>query len=272
MRVGKSRNHFLLILLLVATASPCVFAQEKRNSIDPGDPILKVYEPREFRGDSGGTLLYRLMKPIDYQFGKKYPLIVFLHGAGERGDDNLITLVHGAREFALEERRRQYPAYVLIPQCPKEKKWVEVDWKLPESKMPEQPSDSMGLVKALIDTMVESAGVDETRIYITGLSMGGYGTWDAIARYPNFFAAAIPICGGGDPATVERYRDLPLWCFHGTKDKSVPVHRSQEMIKALKDAGGDPKYTEYPDAEHDSWTRTYANPEIYEWLFSQVKS
>ncbi len=238
---------------------------------EPNDPMLKIFEPREYVDASGVSLNYRLMKPIDYKPGKKYPLVIFLHGAGERGDDNLAQLKHAAREFANEERRRQYPAYILAPQCPIEKKWVEVDWKLDNSEMPEEPSQSLTLVKTLADLMIETAGIDESRIYITGLSMGGYGTWDALARYENFFAAAAPICGGGDPKSVKSFTNVPIWCFHGTKDKVVKVQQSTQMVEALKSLGGTPKFTEYPEAEHDSWTQTYANPELYEWLFAQER-
>ncbi len=246
-------------------------AEEKKPVFDANDPLMRVFEPREYVDQAGKSLNYRLMKPIDYKPGKTYPLVVFLHGAGERGDDNVSQLVHAAKEFANEERRRLYPAYVLFPQCPKEKRWVEVDWKLDTHTIPEQPSESMVLVKALVDEMIESAGIDDTRVYITGLSMGGFGTWDAIARYENFFAAAAPICGGGDPATVSRLVDLPIWCFHGTNDRVVKFQRSQEMVEALKKLGGDLQFTEYPGVEHDSWTQTYANPALYEWMFAQVR-
>jgi len=214
-------------------------------------------------------LKYRLIKPQGYQPGRKYPVILFLHGAGERGNDNTVTLKHAAKEFLDPARRAKYPAYVIIPQCPTDKKWSEVDWSKESSELPEKASDSMQSIKELLDDMIENAGVDRYRIYITGLSMGGYGTWDAIARYPDFFAAAAPICGGGDPKTVARFQSLPIWCFHGAKDSIVKVGRSREMVEALKAAGATVKYTEYPDAEHDSWTATYANPELYEWLFAQ---
>lgn len=263
--------RFVLTSVLFFLSMNLTNAQDNKPKIDPNDPMLKLFEPREYRTEAGMSLNYRLMKPIDYKPGRKYPLVVFLHGAGERGDDNLAQLIHGAPEFAKEERRREYPAYVLIPQCPTDKKWVEVDWKLESSRMPEQPSETLAMVKALVDTMVESAGIEETKIYITGLSMGGYGTWDAIARYENFFAAAAPICGGGDPTTAKKYVDLPIWCFHGLNDSVVPPKRSQEMIAALKALGGNPKFTEYPEAKHDSWTKTYANPAFYEWMFAQER-
>jgi predicted peptidase len=245
---------------------------QQPSTIKQESSLDQLYEPREFVGENKLTLKYRLLKPVGYSFGKKYPLVVFLHGAGERGDDNTITLKHGAKEFANEERRKQYPCYVLIPQCPKEKKWSNTDWSKESSKHPEQASESLALVKDLIDEMVENAGVDANRIYLTGLSMGGYGTWDAIARYPNFFAAAAPICGGGDPSTVDRFSRLPIWVFHGAKDQAVKVTRSRDMVEALKKVGSGVKYTEYPNLEHDSWTPTYANAEFYAWLFAQQKS
>ena len=231
--------------------------------------LTKLYEPREYVGKSGEPLKYRLIKPVDYKFGKKYPLVLFLHGAGERGDDNAATLRHAAKDFSYPQTRSKYPAYVVIPQCPTGKKWSEVDWSKDSSELPEEPSDPMKSIKELIDDMVENAGVDPNRIYITGLSMGGYGTWDAIARYPGFFAAAAPICGGGDPKTVEKFKSLPIWCFHGAKDPVVKATRSREMIDALQKVGSNAKYTEYPEAQHDSWTQTYSNPELFDWMFAQ---
>ena len=248
-----------------------VCAQEKIQNVREEwiASLVKVYEPREFVGTSKAILKYRLLKPIDYVPGKKYPMILFLHGAGERGDDNQTTLVHGAKDLAEPKRREQYPCYVVIPQCPKELKWSEVDWTKDSSELPTEPSQSLQLVKELLEEMIETAGVEPTRIYITGLSMGGYGTWDAIARYPGFFAAAIPVCGGGDPSTVNRFAKLPIWCFHGDADSAVKVIRSREMIDALKRVGSQAKYTEYPGVAHDSWTATYSNPQLYEWMFEQ---
>ena len=233
--------------------------------------MTKVYEPREYVSTSKVSLRYRMLKPLGYQPGKKYPLVLFLHGAGERGDDNQVTLVHAASDFADEQRRKQYPCYVVIPQCPEQKKWSEVDWSKDSSELPKEPSSSMQAIKELLDEMVDSAGVDPNRMYITGLSMGGYGTWDAIARYPDFFAAAAPVCGGGDPATVKTFAKLPIWCFHGANDSVVKVIRSQEMVNALKAVGSSVQYTEYPGVEHDSWTATYSNPALYEWMFAQQK-
>ncbi len=233
------------------------------------DPA-KMFEPREFAGEGGKVLKYRLLKPLGYNPNKSYPIVIFLHGAGERGDDNVAQLKHGMAAFCKTARREKNPCYVIAPQCPTGEKWADIDWSAPGAiKMPTEASSSLKLTFALIDAMLEDAAIDKNRIYITGLSMGGYGTWDAIARRPNFFAAALPICGGGDPTTAEKIKNVPIWCFHGDQDQAVVVDKSRVIVKAIKDAGGSPQYTEYPGVGHDSWTQTYANDATHDWLFAQ---
>lgn len=243
-------------------------AQEPTNEVESSDPS-QLFEPREYVGRNDEVLKYRLLKPLDFDPNEKYPLVIFLHGAGERGDDNAAQLKHCMAEFCTPQRREQYPCYVLAPQCPQEQKWADVDWSADEIKRPESISPALGMTFEVVDSMLKDAAVDKRRIYIAGLSMGGYGTWDALARRPDFFAAAIPICGGGDPTTVEEFKHVPIWCFHGDEDPAVNVERSREMIEALKAAGGSPKYTEYPGVGHDSWTRTFENEETFAWLFDQ---
>jgi predicted peptidase len=249
---------FLTLLLM-----PAVFAAA-------ADDYRDRFEPRKY-DDRGFTLPYRLLKPKDYVPQEKYPLVVFLHGAGERGNDNVKQLVHGMNNFASDEIMAKYPAFVIAPQCPEDRKWVEVDWRLEAHTLPESPSVSLEAMFRLIDALQQEFAIEAGRIYITGLSMGGYGAWDALARKPELFAAAAPICGGGDPAVASRFKDVPLWAFHGDQDEGVKPKRSREMIEALKAAGGDPKYTEYKGVGHDSWTQTYADPELYAWLFAQRK-
>ncbi|QDV27141.1 carboxylesterase family protein [Aureliella helgolandensis] len=236
----------------------------------------KLFEPREYIGEegplAGKSLKYRLLKPLDYDPGEKYPLVVFLHGAGERGDDNTAQLVHGMADFCSPENRKKYRCYVIAPQCPKGEKWADIDWSADQVALPPHASQSMQLTLALVDSMLADAAVDKKRVYITGLSMGGYGTWDALARRPDFFAAAIPICGGGDPATAEQIKHIPLACYHGGADSVVNVELSRDMIEALRQAGGKPLYTEYPGVGHNSWTATYANPDTLEWLFAQRRT
>lgn len=238
---------------------------------DSSDPA-QLFEAREFVGENEKVLRYRLLKPIDFNPNKRYPLVVFLHGAGERGDDNTAQLKHGMVEFCKPERRRAFGCYVLAPQCPQEERWADIDWTQPTVQQPDEASDSMQLLFSVIDSMLEDAAVDKNRIYITGLSMGGYGTWDAIARRPDFFAAAMPICGGGDPSTAEKIKHVPIACFHGGADDVVVPEKSRVIVQAIREAGGEPQYTEYPDVGHDSWTQTYSNEDNLRWLFQQRRS
>lgn len=230
------------------------------------------YQPRVYSNDQGRQLKYRLLIPKDYSptGSEKYPLVLFLHGAGERGDDNGKQLVHGTKEFAKDENRQKYPCFVVAPQCPNDKRWVEVDWDADSHKQPEE-SISLSLTRELLTTLQKEYRIDEKRLYVTGLSMGGFGTWDLITRTPDLFAAAVPICGGADETVADRVAKLPIWTFHGDKDTVVKPERSRRMVAAIEKAGGKPKYTEYPGVNHDSWTRTYADPEMMAWLFAQKR-
>jgi predicted peptidase len=228
------------------------------------------FEARTFEAGSF-KLPYRLLKPKDYDAAKKYPLVIFLHGAGERGSDNEKQLVHGMNDFASDEVMAKYPAFVIAPQCPAGETWGGIN------RLARTPTPDDKLAPALEATLAAAAAlqkefsIDERRIYITGLSMGGYGTWRALAVSPELFAAAAPICGGGDPSAVEKFKHIPIWAFHGAEDKTVPVEQSRQMIEALKAAGASPKYTEYPGVGHNSWAPTYNNPELYAWMFEQRK-
>lgn len=224
-----------------------------------------------FQDTAGNKLPYRVLAPAKLDPAVKYPLVIFLHGAGERGSDNKKQLVHGMNDFASDEIMAKYPAFVIAPQCPEGQKWVDIDWSAESHQMPAKPSEAMASVFDLIDSFIKTKPVDPKRIYITGLSMGGYGTWDAIQRRPELFAAAVPICGGGDPILAKQIQVVPIWAFHGDKDEAVKVERSRQMIEALKDVGAEPKYTEYKGVGHDSWTKTYKDPAVYEWMFAQRK-
>lgn len=218
------------------------------------------------------ALPYRLMKPAAVEAGKTYPLVVFLHGAGERGDNNQAQLMHGVGDFASAANRAKYPCYLIAPQCPTRRRWVEVDWSAKTHRMPEQASEPGGMVLTVIDQLCKEFPIDKSRIYLTGLSMGGYGTWDLLARKPELFAAGVPICGGGDEKQAARLVKMPIWAFHGDKDTAVRPERSRNMIAAIKKAGGNPKYTEYAGVGHNSWTQTYRDPDLFAWLFAQKKN
>lgn len=263
MYVARIIPSLLALTVLSMVLSPATSAADPRDR----------FEGREFKSENGGILKYRLLAPKDFKGGDetKYPLVLFLHGAGERGDDNRVQLIHGMGDFASDEIMAKYPAFVVAPQCPKNQKWANVDWGADSHTMPTEPSDSMRLTLELLESLQKALPIDANRIYITGLSMGGYGTWDALQRRPDLWAAAAPICGGGDPNGAKVMKDIPIWVFHGDQDGAVKVQRSREMVEALKAAGGSPKYTEYPGVGHDSWTATYRNPEFYAWLFAQKK-
>lgn len=230
------------------------------------DPL--PLEKHVFEQD-GHKLPYRLLKPAMVDEGKKYPLVIFLHGAGERGTDNEKQLIHGVPQFVAN--REKYPCFLVAPQCPDGKKWVEVDWSADSHTQPKEPGEVGKLTLALIDKSIKELPVDPKRVYLTGLSMGGYGTWDILARRPDLFAAAAPVCGGADEATAAKIKDIPIWVFHGAKDTAVKPARSRNMVAALEKAGGKPKYTEYPDVGHNSWDLAYRDPEFFKWLFAQRK-
>lgn len=257
----QSMTRILLAVLLFITVG----------SMTQADDVLDRYEEREYDGGPRGVLKYRLLRPKDYDESKVYPLVLFLHGAGERGDDNKKQLVHGMRDFASDEVMQKHPAIVIAPQCPNDKRWVEVDWASDSHQMPDQPSEPLKLALDLIDSLQAEFPIDVDRIYLTGLSMGGYGVWDALQRRPITFAAAIPICGGGDPSLSASINHVPIWCFHGAADNVVKPARSRQMIDALKASDGKPKYTEYDGVGHNSWAQTYANREVIDWLFAQKR-
>jgi predicted peptidase len=255
-----NKSHIKLILILSSFfAFPFIYGQSD-----------SLFEKHIFITQQKDTLLYRFMRPpVDTL--KKVPLVIFLHGAGERGNDNALQLVNGAKNFATDSIREKYPCFVLVPQCAKIFQWVETDWRLPSHVMPEKPSVYLSRTMLLVDSLIKNLNIDTSRIYITGLSMGGFGTWDAICRWPNKFAAAVPVCGGGDTAKAVIIKDIPIWAFHGEVDKGVMVSRSRNMINAIKRAGGNPKYTEYAGAGHNVWNQTYSDPAMIDWMFSQNK-
>jgi predicted peptidase len=374
----------------------------------------KDFEAREYKDADGNALLYRLYKPKGYDATKKYPLVLFLHGAGERGNNNSAQ-VRDALYWARDAVQKDHPCFVVAPQVPAKRqafqlygtnkefdasyadydkagewksysiaaaklpgglkshlmlvnadkkggatsgefrnlkiveqdgaatpvdfrkldfskkqgagkvtvsddgsavtlagdvrvkapfeykvtpktliefefrstaqglvhaialdsddfldaRWANMDWSAAKGTLPKTPSTPMRLTLELLSTLQKEFSLDDKRLYVTGLSMGGYGTWDVIARHPKLFAAAVPVCGGGDEATAPIIKDIPIWCFHGGADNVVKPERSRNMIAAIKAAGGTPKYTEYPGVGHDSWNKAYSEPELVKWLFEQ---
>jgi predicted peptidase len=236
---------------------------------DEKPDLTKLLDARTFK-DGEASLNYRLLKPDGYDGTKAFPLVVFLHGAGERGDNNKAQLVHGIKDFASKANREKYPCFLIAPQCPKGGFWSNTE-RSKTMTMKKDPSPSGKLVVSLIAAIRKEFKIDEKRIYITGLSMGGFGSFDLLCRNPDLFAAGAPICGGGDPKACEKIAKIPLWVFHGDKDTAVPIALSVAAVEAIEKAGGKPKFTKYEGVGHDSWTRTYADPKFMEWLFAQKK-
>jgi predicted peptidase len=261
----------LIISFLLLPISFLALAQKDFTEFENRLFIKEAKKSKENPQVAKDTLPYRLLKPLNYDKNKKYPLVVFFHGAGERGKDNITPLTHIAPLFLDSLNRLNYPCFVIVPQCPKEFRWVATDWKLPAHTQPGEPSKPMYLFMKLLDDLAKEFSLDEKRLYVTGLSMGGFATWDIIARFPSKFACAVPICGGADEKTAEKIKNIPIWAFHGALDKVVIPERSRNIIKAIQEKGGSPKYTEFADVYHDSWKRAYADPELIKWIFEQKR-
>ena len=229
-------------------------------------------EPKTFKGKDGTEVLYRIASPATIEAGKTYPLVLFLHGSGERGNDNKLQLKNGVNAILENADKLGQPLFLIAPQCPKDKTWA------PYLIDPQSTADGKTdnpLLDAVLELVHETASqhpVDPNRIYITGMSMGGFATWAAIAKEPETFAASIPVCGAGDPRTAHLFKDMPIRIFHGADDPTVAPEGSQMMLDALKIAGSDATLTLYPGVAHDCWTQTYANEEVIRWLLAQTKS
>ncbi len=219
--------------------------------------LAETQTPSSFSGDFVIKVNYRylLSKPEGYDADKdkKWPLVVFLHGSGERGTDLELIKKHGPPKLLAAGQK--FPAIVASLQCESNNLWN------PHS------------VQAVTEHLVKTLRVDPKRIYLTGISMGGFGTWETSFEYPETYAAIAPICGGAGVrwVTAQRLKSMPCWIFHGDKDGAVPIENSQKIYDALKKIDAPVKFTIYPGVGHDSWTQTYANPEFWSWLFEQKK-
>ncbi len=239
---------------------------------------LTLYQKRIYVNEQHDTLWYRILFPENYDKTKKYPLVLFLHGAGERGRDNEKELIHGAKLFLSPEARKNFPSIVIFPQCPSESFWSSM--KVDRSKTPmvfgfdySRPSN-VPLISSIevVKKIIKEEHVDKGRVYVTGLSMGGMGTFEAVYKYPKLFAAALPICGGGDFEKYDkRVKKTLFWVFHGDTDKAVDVKNSRDMVEKLKLIGAKVKYSEYPGVGHNSWDNAFAEPDFLGWMFSKRK-
>lgn len=236
-----------------------------------------TYQPTQFVNKKD-TLLYRILYPENFVHTQKYPLLVVLHGAGERGNDNELQLLHGSSLFQKAEIRKKFPAIIVFPQCPQDSYWSNVMVNREEQPLVfdfktgnEKPTRPMELLQGLVEELSSQTFVDTQRMYVGGLSMGAMGTLELLRREPKRFAAAFAICGGDAPENAKEYANVPVWIFHGEQDNVVPVSYSQEIAKALEAAGANVRLTLYPRVEHDSWTKAFAEPDLLPWLYSKKK-
>lgn len=225
------------------------------------------------------TMPYRLLLPINFDVHKKYPLILFLHGSGERGNDNEKQLLHGGDLFLKDSIRENYPAIVVFPQCAAKGFWANIGShydtatkkRVMEFKEDSQPTKEMTLLLGLLKTLGKDYPLNKRKMYAGGLSMGGMGTFELVRRKPKTFAAAFAICGGANPATAKKMNKTAWWIFHGLKDPVVDPQFSKDMATALKKAGAEVQITLYPEDGHNSWDDAFKEPSLFKWMFSHKK-
>ncbi len=263
----------------------CLENGEGMPEIPPTTP-KSIEEPKNIKSDkieeasykvvSGDGMPYRLYVPESFDENKKYSMLLFLHGAGSRGDDNESQVTTDVKQFftrLLTEKKYKEECIIIAPQCPTSDYWANIStqngiYDYSKTSMSFALIDVMGVIR---EVRAMYPQIDEKRLYVTGLSMGGHGTWYLLAKYPDMFAAAVPICGSTDPNTAKTINKIPIWAFHSVDDTVVPYNGTEAMVNALKEVGGNIKFTSYSDAGHGSWVRAYAEPDLLDWMFSQSK-
>lgn len=254
-------NRFLRCAAVACACLVPVVAFAEQDSVDG-------FLARTYTGGTGETMPYRLFIPAAAARARALPLIVYLHGGGGAGNDNLKQIsggnTAGTHVWTTKEMQARHPAFVVAPQIPGGRQWgaPSSDELAPDAK----------LVLDLVAALSKEFAIDADRIYITGQSLGGRGTWDLVSKRPDFFAGAIPVCGQANATRIKAARDVAIWAFHGAKDPVVPVAASRDLVAALKSAGSRVKYTEYPDVEHNAWVRAFAERELPDWLFAQRRN
>lgn len=252
-------------------AALCVVCLSPNSSAAEAKPIdatlLNRFEARIFTNAPGRILRYRLFKPPACDSQTNFPLVLFLHGAAGLGDDNMRQF-NGGNEvpplaLTADDAQARFPSFVFAPQCPRGSSW---------SGFGRQPSEIIAATMATIEALAREFRLDRNRLYIVGVSMGGHGVWDTVAKFPRTFAAAVPICAASNLTEVSKIAPLPVWCFHGAADSIIPVSNAREMVAALRKAGGHPNYTEYPGVGHDSYRNAFREPELLPWVFAQKRN
>lgn len=230
-------------------------------------PLAEAFKVRTYKAPEGDSLRYLLYVPENYNSKKKYPVILWLHGKSARGNNLEILLSwgegYGPLFFARPENQKKFPCFIVVPQCPAGQLWAG-PWSQPASRQ-------LRLVIKTLKQVRMRYGIDARRRYVVGVSMGGFGTWDLIGRFPKTFAAAMPMCGGGYPPRAALMKEVAIWAFHGKADKAVPHSRTEEMVEAAKKSGAKVKYSEYDGVGHNVWERAFEEPKFLEWLFAQKR-
>ena len=271
----ERHSSVIIAVLMVGLTSNCELVRREAISqpsasqtLSPAPKSESTFFDKSHTSARGETMPYLLFVPEGYDKTKAYPLVLWLHGGGTRGNDLKLLLAHGNEHgigfLARPDNQARYPSFILAPQCPPNRFWGDSESA--------QPTAQMRMVLEILDKVRQDYAVDSRRIYVMGMSLGGYGTWDIITRRPATFAAAVPICGGGNTSKASLIAKTPIWAFHGDEDEMVNVSESQRMIAALKKAGGQPRYTEYKGVGHNSWVRAFKEPDFLSWIFAQTRS
>lgn len=232
---------------------------------------------KEAFAKKGDTLNLRVLYPKDFDSTKTYPILFFLHGSGERGNDNEKQLVHGSKQFLKDSVRNAFPSIVVFPQCPENDSWTDVKIVSEQGKRTfkfrksGKPTKAMHALLAVVKDFLKKDFVDKRQVYVGGLSMGGMGTYEILRRKRHTFAAAFTICGGDNLANVKKYKHVPLWIFHGAKDDIVDPTFSKAIAGHLENFGDEVKLTIYPNANHNSWDSAFAEPDFLPWLYTHKK-
>lgn len=246
----------------------------QRAPIRPNEP--EVFTAEIYRNSHNQTIPYRFFVPPVYDKATQYPLVLWLSGGAGRGSNNRNQIsfgnVLGAHVWTTPENQAKRPCFVIAPQCPENQTWSEGKDPVTNNPLGVKPAAPLLLALEIVRDLQKRFRIDARRLYVTGQSMGGFGTWSLIETYPNMFAAAIPLCGAGDPTQAAKLTKIPIWAFHGAKDEVVTVEGSRSMVAAIRKAGGNPRYTEYPDTNHDVWTKAFNEPDLLPWVFAQKRS
>jgi len=256
------RAIYLSLIVIVLSCAPAFAQLQKLTREAPMGERTSMFGLYPYENENKKvSFAYFLLGPENAQAGVNYPLIVVLHGRSGHA--------YGAWVLADQVLKKGLPAFVVVPMMTED----VVDWTADSFRRQDwEKSRPIDHVAALTKKLAADLPIDPDRIYITGYSMGGVGTFGMLEAYPDIFAAAVPICGAWYPEQGAKFVNAPIWAFHGTDDKSVPVQQTRDIISAIEKAGGTPRYTEYPGVGHNSWIYAYNEPELWTWLFSQVKN